>query len=219
MIVNRGGRQALTPARIIAAAIAVTDEHGIDALTMRRIATVLGVEAMAIYHHLPSKDAVLDGMIDRLLADAALPTGDIDCAQWISGTARSLRSLAREHARTFPLLMRRAVPMVLPGSAEPFEAGLAAFRRAGYSAVESYQRVQTTLLALLSFGLVESTEISDPGGGSESQVSSLPADRFPNLTEIAELEPEDDHAPQWELVMTSLIAGLTGPAANPRSGR
>ena len=54
-------REPLTRARIFAAALEIIDADGLAALSMRRLGTSLGVEAMAIYHHVPNKDALLDG--------------------------------------------------------------------------------------------------------------------------------------------------------------
>ncbi|MFN8077277.1 MAG: TetR/AcrR family transcriptional regulator C-terminal domain-containing protein [Kineosporiaceae bacterium] len=57
----------MTRERILAAAIQVADAEGLPGLTMRRIAAHLDVEAMALYHHLPNKDAVLDGVVETLV--------------------------------------------------------------------------------------------------------------------------------------------------------
>ena len=58
-------RQALTAERALAEAMALADTEGLSGLTMRKLASRLGVEAMSLYHHLPNKDALLDGMVDQ----------------------------------------------------------------------------------------------------------------------------------------------------------
>lgn len=59
---GRASRTPLSRERVLAAAVALVDEHGIQALTMRRLAVDLGVEAMSLYYHLPDKETLLDGV-------------------------------------------------------------------------------------------------------------------------------------------------------------
>jgi AcrR family transcriptional regulator len=60
-------RDRLTRERVLAAAMAVADADGLPAVTMRRVAADLGVEAMSLYHHVPSKDGLLDGLAEALI--------------------------------------------------------------------------------------------------------------------------------------------------------
>ena len=62
-------RQPLTVGRIVEAAQVLIGTEGLDRLSMRRLGTALGVDPMAIYHHLPSKRAVLTGVLERVLSD------------------------------------------------------------------------------------------------------------------------------------------------------
>src|SRR5262245_20185259 len=65
----RAGQAPLTRERILAVALRLVDEHGIYALSMRRVASELDVDPMAIYHHLPGKRAVLVGIIELAFAE------------------------------------------------------------------------------------------------------------------------------------------------------
>ena len=69
-------RQALTAERALAEAMALADTEGLSGLTMRKLASRLGVEAMSLYHHLPNKDALLDGMVDQVYTEVELPLPD-----------------------------------------------------------------------------------------------------------------------------------------------
>ena len=60
----RTGEEPLTRERILSTALSMVDEEGIEALSMRRLARELGVDPMAIYHHLPNKRALLSGLIE-----------------------------------------------------------------------------------------------------------------------------------------------------------
>ena len=75
---RRGGRPAagqtpLTEERILSAALRLVEEHGLADLSMRRLAAALGVDPMAIYHHLPSKGALVAGLVRRVFAELPAP--------------------------------------------------------------------------------------------------------------------------------------------------
>src|SRR3954452_12161420 len=66
-------QMALNRDRVLKAAIRLADKEGIDALSMRRLAKALGVEAMSLYNHVANKGDLVDGMLDRALGAVELP--------------------------------------------------------------------------------------------------------------------------------------------------
>ena len=62
-------RTPLSRERVLAAAMALADAEGLAALTMRRLAADLGVEAMSLYHHVPNKEGLLDGLTEAVLVE------------------------------------------------------------------------------------------------------------------------------------------------------
>ena len=66
-------RPRLSRDRVLAAAVTLADEGGIDSVTMRRLGDALGVEAMSLYNHVANKGDLLDGMIDVVFAEIDLP--------------------------------------------------------------------------------------------------------------------------------------------------
>ena len=66
-------RTPLTRDRVLRAAIALADETGLEAVTMRRLGQELGVEAMSLYNHVANKDDLLDGIVDLVLGDIEIP--------------------------------------------------------------------------------------------------------------------------------------------------
>ncbi|MGB7962047.1 MAG: TetR family transcriptional regulator [Propionicimonas sp.] len=62
-------RTPLSRDRVLAAAMKLVDAEGIPALTMRRLAADLGVEAMSLYHHVPGKERLLDGLTEAVLGE------------------------------------------------------------------------------------------------------------------------------------------------------
>lgn len=98
----------LTREELFGAALSIADADGLDALTMRRLGEAVGVEAASLYHHVPNKDALLDGVISRARSEMRLPdpmpTGWMEIMEAIFGEYR--RVLAA-HPNLLPLAGRR----------------------------------------------------------------------------------------------------------------
>lgn len=74
---RRNGRATLTPDSVIEAAVGLADDKGLDAVSMRAVAELLGVVPMALYKHVADKEALLDGMVDHIVRKFA-PTPEAD---------------------------------------------------------------------------------------------------------------------------------------------
>lgn len=88
-------------------ALALADEGGLGAITMRAIAERLGVTAMALYPHVRSKDDLLDGLVGRLLTEVALPDPESPWRTKLRELAHSMRAVAQRHPAVMPLLYTR----------------------------------------------------------------------------------------------------------------
>jgi AcrR family transcriptional regulator len=101
-----GGRRdtKLSRERIAAAAMALVDRDGLDALSFRNLGSELGCEAMSIYHHFPSKAHLMDALIDLMLTEIRIPSA-AEQPDWIARlrlTAHSFRAAALRHPKLFP---------------------------------------------------------------------------------------------------------------------
>ena len=119
---DAGERPPLSRERIVAAAIAFVDRRGLTALTMRRLGTELGVEAMSLYRYVAGRDDLLEGMVDQMV-DAAPPGPERRAARsgrrlaGLPAVARPRRPAAgQEHPHVFPLIATRhpAAPWLRP---------------------------------------------------------------------------------------------------------
>jgi AcrR family transcriptional regulator len=119
----------LSRERVLDAALAIADRDGLAALTMRKLGGELGVEAMTLYHHLPNKDALLDGLVERVLELATPPEGG-DWAASMRGYAISLRAILKEHPGVLSIAATR--PAVTPRTLQIVERSLALLRGAGF---------------------------------------------------------------------------------------
>src|SRR5690606_28779693 len=102
----RAGSELLTRERILHAALKLVDEHGIEALSMRRLAAEFDVDPMAIYHHLPGKEAILEGIAQLAFSELRVePSEDDDWRQQVRAFARAYRDLVRTHPHLTLLLI------------------------------------------------------------------------------------------------------------------
>ncbi|HVU72018.1 MAG TPA: TetR family transcriptional regulator [Mycobacteriales bacterium] len=202
-------RRPLSRDRVLRAALTIADAKGVEAVSMRSVATRLGVEAMSLYNHVANKKALLDGLFDLVIRTANLPTGDATSEVWIRGAAKGLRGLAQEHPRLMPLLSTRAIPLADSETARPFEAGMRAFTAAGHDPVDAFVALQSVLLSLLAMTQVEATAALQGDAAEESALADLPAEEFPLLRAIA-ADPAtlDD---MWAGLVAGLVAGFARP--------
>jgi AcrR family transcriptional regulator len=100
----------LTAAGIVEAAIALADEHGIDAVSMRRVAQELGVDPMSLYRHVGAKEGLLEKMTDAVVARIAPPERSGDWVADAHALMRAARSTMLAHPWTTPLIKGRATP-------------------------------------------------------------------------------------------------------------
>src|ERR1044072_2133019 len=92
-----GPRTPLSRERVLETAIALADEHGIEAFSMRKLADRLGVAAMSLYHHVPKKDQWLDAMIDIVFSEIELPSTDDEWQTAMRKRAVSTLEVLRRH--------------------------------------------------------------------------------------------------------------------------
>ena len=130
---------ALSRDRILPAGLALADADGLDAVSMRRVAGELGVQAMSLYNHVANKDALLDGMLEHVLAEATLPVPGGDWEAELRGCASSLHDALRRHPWACGLVMAPAAyPAALAARVRYIEALLATLRAAGFTPAQAY---------------------------------------------------------------------------------
>src|SRR3954454_15837938 len=90
-------RVPLNRERVLQAAVAFADEHGIASVSMRRLGQALGVEAMSLYNHVANKDELLDDMVDVVFSEIGLPSGAADWRTAMRQRAVSTRQVLSHH--------------------------------------------------------------------------------------------------------------------------
>ncbi|MBP6996146.1 MAG: TetR/AcrR family transcriptional regulator C-terminal domain-containing protein [Phycicoccus sp.] len=206
-------RRGLTREAVLAAAVAMADDQGIDALTMRALAHSVGVEAMSLYHHVPNKEALLDGMIDRVFAEVALPPADGDWQEALAERSRSMRAALRRHPWALPLLESRRTPG--PANLAYHEANIACLRAAGFTPRQVAHAY--AVLDAFVYGFVQQ-EIMLPFDSGDEAVAMIDSEpmgpliaAYPHMvwfTEHVILAPEYSFAREFEPGLTLVLDGI-----------
>ncbi|WP_281690417.1 TetR/AcrR family transcriptional regulator [Pseudonocardia thermophila] len=140
---GRGPARVLDHRAITAAAIAIADEHGIDAVSMRSVAGRMGHSAMALYRHVGSKDDLTELMYDAVLGEldlSGMPSGD-----WLTDLARLARETRRLH-HAHPWIARFGHrPTLGPNAQRLREIGLACVDGLGLDIDAMMDAVSTVL--------------------------------------------------------------------------
>ncbi|GAB3660037.1 TetR/AcrR family transcriptional regulator C-terminal domain-containing protein [Glycomyces tarimensis] len=130
---ERGRRAGLTREAILSAALDLADREGLQALSMRRLGASLGVEAMALYHHVAGKEALFDGLVEYVFAQtSAQPSGRRDWREWMRAYAGELLATLLAHPNVLPLVVSR--PAQTPRNHEAMEHALVALEASGFEA-------------------------------------------------------------------------------------
>ena len=129
-------RLPLSRERILRAALAIADEQGIEALSMRKLAQALGFEAMSLYNHVANKNDLLDGLLDLVLEETDTPSHDEPWDAAIRASAISVHDAFRRHGWAPPLLMKGA--HIRPARLGYMDSLLGRLRAAGFDADTTY---------------------------------------------------------------------------------
>ena len=198
-----GPRPALTRDRVVAEAVAFADEHGIDALSMRKLAQALGVEAMSLYHHVANKDDLLDGMVDAVFAEIDRPAPDGPWQDEVRGRCVSLRAAMLRHPWAVGRLDSRRSPG--PGTLGHHDAMIACLRGGGVPVEVAALAFATLDAYVYGFALQELAIPRRPDEGwdelADDVLSQQPMDEFPHLAAFAAevvAEPDYDFAANFE---------------------
>ena len=180
-------REAVTRERVLRMAMALADEGGIDALTMRGLAGRLGVEAASLYNHVSGKDDLLVGMADLVIAEIDIPSEDTDWRDAMRRRATSARELFARHRWAAALIDTRM--QAQPSGLAYADRVLGTLIRAGLSPAVA----GTAFLVLDSYiyGYERQWSILARGDGGASTdaaqdvVDAIPSGAFPALAQVA----------------------------------
>ena len=213
-------RAPLNRDQVLRAAVALADESGIEALSMRKLGQVLGVEAMSLYNHVAGKSDLLDGMVDIVFGEIGLPAGDRGWKQAMRQRALSAREVLGRHRWAIGLMESRRTPG--PATLRHHDAVLGCLRGAGfpieltahaYYLLDSYIYGFALQEASLPFGTPEET-----AQVTREIAGQMPAGEYPHLAELATahiLQPGYHYGTEFEAGLDLILDALERAAAQP----
>jgi AcrR family transcriptional regulator len=215
-------RHQLTRERVVAEALAVIAEQGVQALTMRRLAARLGVVPGAVYHHVRNKQQLHDLVLDNVLAEIDVHLdSSMGWTEQLKGLAHRLRRVLEDHPGVAGILKTRdplgphsltlAEAFLRPLQAAGFadrEAGLAFFLLVDYTIGFAVSGTSTS---------VNEQRVRDPATRSQLHqfFRSLPPDRFPALVALGEHVWVDNRDERFSAGLQVLVDGLERARTTP----
>ena len=190
-------RAPLSKDRVLRAAIALAARDGIESLTMRKLADELGAGAMSLYHYVPNKVDLVDGMVDIVFSEIELPPTAVDWKTALRRRAISTREALSRHRWAVGLMESRRTPG--PASLRVHDAVLGCLREGGFSIEMAIQAYSVQDAYIYGFALQEKSLPFDTAEESavvaeeqvrqyaelaeERQFGAL-AEEFPYLAEV-----------------------------------
>jgi len=207
-------RQTLSRGRIVEGALALADDVGMQAFTIRRLASALGVAPMTIYHYFPNKEAIIDAMVDAVFAQIDVPPPDLDWKPAIRIRCVSAREVLNRHPWAPPYMESRTSPG--PATLRHHDAVLGCLRRGGLSFQMTAHAYATLDSFLYGFALEEAS--LPVGGGEEIQdvaaemATAFDAESYPHLVEFVTehvMQPGYSFANSFAFGLDLIIDGLS----------
>jgi len=213
-------RSSLTRERVVDRALAVADADGIEAVTIRRLATELGVTPMALYWHFKTKDDLLAGTADRLLDDVVVPDGTGDWAADLGAVLGALVAAMRPHPQVAPLLAQRM--LATPTGLALTERALASLDTAGFAPEPASALAMQALRSAIA--MVTGDPVDDASRSGEDHderlrqkqalLASLSPEKYPTLATHAQAMTWCGADTYVEVGIDLFVAGVRGLAAD-----
>ncbi|MFR9794841.1 TetR/AcrR family transcriptional regulator [Streptomyces sp. MS06] len=204
----------LSAAEVLSAAVDLADEAGVGALTMRKLAERLGVEAMSLYHHVPGKEAILDGMVDAVFGEVDVPPDDLGWKAAMRRRSVSLRDALTRHPWAIGLMESRSDPG--PATLRHHDAVLGSLRSGGFSVAGAAHAFSLLDSYVYGFALQEAGLPFETAGDDLEELARGIVDRaapgdFPHFTEMVVghvLRPGYAYADEFGIGLDLILDGL-----------
>lgn len=206
-------RRRLTRERVLEAALASADAEGLEALSMRKLAEVLGVAPMALYRHVANREDLVDGLIDLVFGEIDRPVSDADWRLAMRQRATSLYEVLLRHRWAIGLMEARVNPG--PANLGHHDAVIGNLRAAGfdmamiahaYSLLDGY--IYGFALTKMNIPFVTPEDVE---AVTQSMLEPFPIGAYPNLAAFVEghiMKPGYDFGDEFEYGLDLILDGL-----------
>jgi AcrR family transcriptional regulator len=205
-------RVPLSRERVLDAALSLADTGGIESLTMRKLGEELDVEAMSLYNHVANKDDILDGIVDLVFSEIALPADRADWKSAMRKRAISAHEALLRHPWATSLMQSRTRPG--PATLRHHDAVLGSLRNAGFTLVTAAHAFSVMDGYIYGFALQQiNIPLQSPGQVAEvgENILNQLAGEYPHLAEMITehaMKPGYDYAEEFEFGLDLILDGL-----------
>ncbi|WP_328491888.1 TetR/AcrR family transcriptional regulator C-terminal domain-containing protein [Streptomyces sp. NBC_00414] len=207
----RKGSSTLTRDAVVAAAISVIDDEGVEGVSMRTVARRLGVDPKSLYNYVDGKDNLLDAVAEHILVGVALPepTGALDAD--LRAIGRTFRAATLAHPRAGALVLTRQLSS--SAGLQPVATVLSVLRTAGCGPEEAVHLLRTLLASVIGTLLREVAAGPTFGVvGPEATATrqrDLEASQLPVLVEAAPHLARFRHDEEFEYALDLIVTAVT----------
>ncbi|QCC78522.1 TetR/AcrR family transcriptional regulator [Nocardioides daphniae] len=195
---------------MVAAALDLADSEGISALTIRALASGLGVKPMAIYHHVANKDEILDAIVDAVYAETYLPRPYAPWREELARRTRSVHDALNRHPWALGLMETRKAPG--PANLASHEAVLEVLLTAGFSLGATAHAYATLDAFVYGFCLQEvMLDSIDLAGSADDLLAGMNLTGHPRMAQFAAehvLQPGYAFGDSFEVGLGLVLDGL-----------
>jgi AcrR family transcriptional regulator len=205
----RQPREPITRERALATALAIADAEGIDALTMRRLARELGIEAMSLYHHVSSKGDILDGIVDLVMGQIDVPPVGTPWQTAMRERAHSAHGVLLSHPWAATLVTSRFNIGI--GMTRYLEATLGRLMDGGFTVTGALDAWHALDSHIYGFTLQELTlpfDVDQTQQVSDAALASFDAAQFPHLVQVMTEVAQHGRVEDFDFGLDLIIEGL-----------
>jgi AcrR family transcriptional regulator len=207
-------RRPLSRKRVLRAAISHADKFGLEELSMRKLADVLGVAPMALYRHIANKSDLIDAMIDVVFSEIEVPARDAAWRTAMRDRAISVRNALARHRWAIGLMESRLHPG--PANLRHHDAVLGNLRASGFSLETAAHAYSVLDSYIYGFALTKMNLPFENGRGdipdiAESMLEPFPVNTYPNLVEFITdhaMKPGYQYGDEFEYGLDLILDGL-----------
>jgi AcrR family transcriptional regulator len=209
---SAASRKPVSRERALQVAVEIADAEGIDALSMRKLARSLGIEAMSLYYHVKDKDDILDGMVELVYSEITLPFVGEDWKRAMRERADSTRSVLLRHPWAISMVDERTTQVTM----RHLNAVVGGLRQAGFSVELAAHALSLLDSYVHGFALQEASLPLDASGDITAVTEDIMAGQdmateLPYLAEMATslvLKPGYAYGNEFEFGIQLILDGL-----------
>jgi AcrR family transcriptional regulator len=208
-------RARLSRERVLRTATTLADREGLESLSMRKLADELGSGAMSLYHYVPNKEQLLDGIVDIVFSEIEPPSADVDWKTAMRTRAISTREALRRHPWAIGLMEGRTNHG--PANLRLHDAVLGCLRAVGFSLEMTVHAYSVQDAYIYGFALQEQDMSADSADDfaveAQRQMREYEAvlAEYPHLVEVVGghvAKAGYDYATEFLFGLDLILAGL-----------